>query len=371
MEDTMIDLDLSAIGLVVDDRDPQATFDAGLAKWAELAPTAQPRNGSVEAQILEVTATAGADVIYALNRVISLVVEGILGLYSVTRFEGSPATGVVTVTLDGIRDLTVTAGQRLSDPATGLVLLVTATTSVTAASSIALPVATEEASGTGNAITAGTAVDLLDAVPYAASAEVTTGLSGGADAEDDAAYIDRASTVLARVTSSLVLPVHFEAYLLEDARVGRVTSIDLFEPGGTIGADLGHITLYAYGKGSQLAPAVQAELLAAMTERSASMITVHLQDATIVTQAITLEVHALPGYSTSDVRAGIEAAIAAWMTPATWPWARDIMTTEIIDVAADVPGVDYVTSVAVPSGTVALDLDELAQAGTITVTVTT
>jgi uncharacterized phage protein gp47/JayE len=367
----VIDLDLSAIDLVVDDRDPQMTYDAALATWTALAPTAQPRNGSVEAQILEVTSTAGADVIYALNRIIPLVVEGILNLYGVTRFAGSSAAGVVTVTLDGIRDLTVTAGQRLSDPATGLVLLVTATTSVTAASSIALPVRTEEPTGSGNAITAGTAIDLLDSIPYAASAAVTTGLSGGANPEDDASYIDRASTVFARVTSSLVLPVHFEAYLLQDARVGRVTSIDLFEPGGTIGADLGHITLYAYGKGSQLDPAVQAELLAAMTERSASMITVHLQDATIVTQAVTLEVHALPGYSTSDVRAAIQSAIAAWMSPDTWPWARDIMTTEIIDIAADVPGVDYVTGVTTPSGTVALDLDELAQAGTITVTVTT
>ena len=80
----MNDLDLTAIDLVVDDRDPQAIFDASLAKFLELAPTARPRNGSVEAILLEAIATATADGIYAANRVISLVVEAILGLSRAT-----------------------------------------------------------------------------------------------------------------------------------------------------------------------------------------------------------------------------------------------------------------------------------------------
>lgn len=371
MEPVVKDLDLAAINLVVDDRDPQAVFDASLATFISLAPTAQPRNGSVEALLLEATATATADTIYALNRVIGRVVEGVLGLYGVTRYAGAVATGVVTITLDSSRDLTVTAGQRLLDPATGLVLLVSSDVTVTGASTIVLPCATEAFGGSGNAIIAGSPIDLLDAIPYAVSAVVTTGFSGGADPESDESYIDRASTVLARVTSSLVLPGHFTAYLLQDPRVGRATAIDLFEPGGTPGSDLGHVTLYTYGKGGQLSADVRTELAAAMNAISAAMITVHVEPATIVTQALALTVQALPGYSTTTVRDDVTAALQAWMTPDAWTWGRDIIVNEIIDIAADVAGVDYVDTVTTPATDVTIAADELAQYGAITITVTT
>ncbi len=370
MEPAVKDLDLSAIDLVADDRDPQAIFDASLAKYLELAPDAEVRNGSVEALLLETFATASGDTIYALNRVIGLVVEGILGLYGVARYEGASAAGTVTLTLDGPRTLTVTAGQRLQDPVTGLVLLVTTDTAITAASSIALPCHTQDPGGAGNALASGTAVDLIDAIPYVVSASVTTGFTGGIDPESDATYIDRATTVLARVTSSLVLPVHFTAYCLQDPRCGRATAIDLYEPGGTAGADIGHITIYTYGKGAQLSADVREELRAAMAAISAAMLTLHVEQAGIVTQNVALTVHALPGYSTAAVQADVAAALSAWMSPDAWTWGRDILTTEIIDIAADVVGVDYVASVATPAATVAIGASQLAKAGTITVTVT-
>ena len=52
------DLDISYLGLTIDDRDPQAIFDAGLARYQELAPDARPRNGSVEVMLMEAFATA-------------------------------------------------------------------------------------------------------------------------------------------------------------------------------------------------------------------------------------------------------------------------------------------------------------------------
>ena len=370
MEPVVKDLDLSAINLVVDDRDPQAIFDDSLARFLELAPTASIRNGSVEALLMEALCVATADGIYAVNRFIGKVIEGVLNLYDIARDPGSPASGVVTLTLDGSRTLTVTAGQRLVEPVTGVVLLVEADTSVTSAASIALPVVTADSGGAGNAITAGMAVDLLDAIPYVASAQVTTGLTGGADAESDAAYVDRATAVLARVTSSLVLPSHFVAYLLQDPRVARATAIDLYEPGGTIGADLGSLTTYTYGRGAQLSATVREELRAAMQAICSAMVTVYVEEADIVTQDVEVTVQALPGYSTPDVSAAVTAAITAWMSPEAWTWGRDILPTEIIDVVADVAGVDYVTSVTTPAGNVTLTDDQLAAAGTITVTVT-
>lgn len=364
------DLDLSYLGLNIDDRDPQAIFDAALAKFTELAPTARLRNGSIETMLLEAWATASSDLIYALNRFPAVAVEGILALYGVPRSAGTPATGTVTLELDDTRTLTVEAGQRLSDPTTGLTLVVSSDTTGTSVSSLVIPVETDEPGAAGNSITADTALDLIDSIPYVTAATVATGLSGGADPESDSAYINRASTVLARVTSSLVLPIHFTAYLLQDTRVGRATTVDLYQPGGVVGSELGHLTCYTYGRGAQLAAAVREELRAAMQAISSAMLTVHVEEATVVTQNVELTVQALPGYNTDAVRDAVAAAISSWMTPDEWTWGRDILPNEIIDIAADVPGVDFVSTVTTPSSTVTIADDELAAAGTITVTVT-
>lgn len=364
------DLDLSYLGLDIDDRDPQAIFDAALARFLELAPNARLSNGSVEVMLMEAFSVAAADLVYALNRFPATAVEGILALYDVPRFAGSSAYGTATLTLDGSRDLTVEAGQRLSDPLTGLTLSVSATTTGTAVTTLTIPVQTEDATGVGNQVAAGSPLDLLDSIPYVDSATVATAFTGGADPESDTAYLDRASSVLARVTSSLVLPIHFTAYLLQDARVTRATAVDLFQPGGTAGSDLGHITTYTYGRGAQLPAMVRDELRLAMEVISSAMITAWVEESTIITQPIELEVNALPGYSTSEVSAAVTGALSAWMTPSTWQWGRDIMPSEIIDIAADVPGVDYVTTVSVPAATVTVGASGLAKAGAITVTVT-
>lgn len=364
------DLDLSYLGLDIDDRDPQAIFDAALARFLELAPNARLSNGSVEVMLMEAFSVAAADLVYALNRFPATAVEGILALYDVPRFAGSPAYGTATLTLDGTRDLTVEAGQRLSDPLTGLTLSVSTTTTGTAVTTLTIPVQTEDATGVGNQVAAGSPLNLLDSIPYVDSATVATDFTGGADPESDTAYLDRASSVLARVTSSLVLPIHFTSYLVQDPRVTRATAIDLYEPGGTLGSDIGHITTYAYGRGAQLAQSVRDELRLAMQAISSAMVTVHVEPAAIAVQPIALTVHALPGYLEGDVATAVTSALSAWISPESWPWGRDIMQSEIIDIAADVPGVDYVTSVTTPSGTVVLGEEQLAQAGTVTVTVT-
>lgn len=364
------DLDISYLGLTIDDRDPQAIFDAGLARYQELAPDARPRNGSVEVMLMEAFAVAATDLIYALNRFPAVTIEGILALYGVPRSLGTAATGEVTITLDGTRDLAVPAGQRFSDPTTGLILTVDADTTGTAVTSLVLACSTEQPSSDGNLITAGSAIDVIDSIPYVTAAEVTASFTGGADAESDTEYLDRASSVLARVTSSLVLPTHFVAYLLQDPRVGRATAIDLFEPGGTPGTDYGHITTFVYGRGGALSALVKEELRVAMQAISSAMVEVHIDDATIVTQDIELTVQALPGYSITDVSTAVQAALRSYFDPSTWPWGRDIMRTEIIDVAADVAGVDYVDTVTTPTDDVTIAVDELALAGTITVSVT-
>lgn len=364
-------IDVRTVGVDLPIPDPLAIAEAALDMMTRAVPDFDPRDGSQEVLLIEAGAAMSADVRLEVQSIVSRVIEGIIRICSLERVTGMAAVGTVTVSLDTPRTLTIPAGTQLGDPVTGIVVETAIDTPVTTASTITLVVRTTEAGSTGNALMEGTLLDIYDNIPGSISAVVSTSLSGGADAETDEQYFARGSTLFARITSSLVLPIHFTAYVLEDARAARATAIDNFAPGGTLGEDYGHITVYCYGRGGQLSTDVRTELQAAMAEKSSALVTVHVEPADVVSQELTLTVQAMPGYSTSDVRDAVIAALRAWMSPDAWTWGRDIMPTEIIDIAADVPGVDYVDSVTVPFDTVDLAASQLAQAGTITVTVTT
>jgi uncharacterized phage protein gp47/JayE len=363
------DLDLSYLGIVPDDRDPQAVFDSALASAQAALPTWVPRNGNVEVVLMEALSIAVADAVYSLNRIPPVVLEAVLGLYGVPRGLGDQAVGAVTITFDDIRSLEIPAGSVLQDPTTGLGLYVRDTTTVTEVDTITAVVVATDTGAAANQIPVGTSLDMIDVVPYAVEAVLSTAMSGGTDPEDDAAYYDRAATVFARVTSSLVVPTHFTAFALEDTRVLRAATVDQYAPGGTVGLDLGHVTVYVYGAQQQIPAPVRAELQASMQALSSAMLTVHVEPAAITTQAVDVTVVALAGYAVGEVDAAIVTALGVYLNTDSWAWGGDVIVNEIITVVSNVEGVDYVSTVTVPAGTIAVGIDGLVTAGAITVTV--
>lgn len=362
------DLGLTYLGITLDDRDPQAIVDAAVSQLQTTLPQWVARNGSLEVALLEAIGTAEADLIYALNRIPGVIIEGILTLYGVTRSPGLQGAGSVTVTFDMARSLTVASGQRFTIPGSGIVLAVSADTVVTSATSATVPVVTVSPTDAANGIAVGTALQVTDLIPYVTSAVITTSITGGAAAESDAAYLQRASSIFARVTSSLVLPVHFTAYCLQDPRVGRAVTLDNYKPGDTLGTpDPGHATVFLYGSNGFLDSSVLTQLQTAMQAQAAAMLTIHTAPITILTQPLTVNVHILPGYSYPVVQAAITAALQAWMSPMSWTFGHPVRITEIIPVVAAVAGVDYVQSVTTPTADVTLQPWQVAAAGTITV----
>ena len=368
----MSDLGLSRVEITPDDRDPQATFDAMLAAVEAALPTWEPRNGALETVLLEAFATGVADVIYALNRLPGRIEEDILALYDVARYGGAAATGDVVITWDTSRTATVEAGLRFAVPGSEIVLEVLTTTTGTG-SSLTVPVIATEPGAAANSLSPGAALDLLDAIPYAVSAALSGSLSGGADPETDAAYLERAATRLARVTSSLVVADHFTAYALENPAVRRAKAYDLWDGvGANTSTDLGYVTVALYGNAAQVASPMRTQLQTELASRCAAMITPVVMPATISTINITATVEALAGYSTTDVRDACEAAIRTYVNPASWEWDAPLLDTELIALLNTVPGVDYVVSGTVtPSGSTSITTPAgLATAGTVTITVT-
>ncbi len=363
------DLDLTYLDITPDDRDPQAIFDASIEQAQLALPSWVPRNGNVEVILMEALALAVSDAVYALNRIPPVVLEAILALYGIERGLGDQALGAVTVTFDATRSVFIPAGSQMQDPDTGIGIVTTTDATVTSAASVILAVTTVDSGSAANAITSGTSLDMIDLLPYAVSAVVSTSFAGGTDPEDDPAFFDRAATVLARVTSSLVLPEHFVAYCLQDTRVLRATAIDAFHPGGTPGTEAGHVTIYLYGRSGQVPVEVRTEIQAAMQAMSSMMLTVHVEPAVIVTQNIDVDVVKLDGYASEDISTAVEAALTTYLSTNTWVWGADILVAQLTSVIDAVTGVDYVDSITTPSGTITVDPDELVTVGTITVSV--
>lgn len=358
-----------ALDLTIDDRDPQAVFDAMASRWAELMPDAILRTGSPETVLMEAVATAGADLIYAANRIPDIILEGIFTQLGVPRDAGATAVGSVTITLDGAQDGTISEGTAMT--ANGLDLVVATATDFEEATSVVVQVACRDRGAAGNDLTVGTDVNLDDPIPYAVSAEVTTAFTGGSDTESDAAYLARVGNVFARLTSSLVKPVHFSAFMLQDSRVGASTGIDFWDGDldATIGTDIGHITVVAHGRAGTLSSEILADLRSQMQAIASSAVSIHARAATITTQPIALTIHPITGAVSSEVVSAVQAALSTWLAPLAWTFGETIRVNEIIAIAAAVPGVDYVSTVTTPAADVSLAAYALAQAGTITVTV--
>jgi hypothetical protein len=84
----------------------------------------------------------------------------------------------------------------------------------------------------------------------------------------------------------------------------------------------------------------------------------------------TAAVTAASGYDTAELETAIEDALAAVWSWQTSGFAADVEPIDVQTVIENVPGVDAVTSLTLPSTTVAVGFDEFAVLGTVTLTIT-
>jgi hypothetical protein len=77
---------------------------------------------------------------------------------------------------------------------------------------------------------------------------------------------------------------------------------------------------------------------------------VHVAPIGIVDVNVTAQVRPLPGYSWAFVEASCNAALAAYLDPAVWPFGHTVEPNELIEVLGrDTVGVDTVMSIDVPA----------------------
>lgn len=364
------------VDLTLLDLDPQELFDLALSRGLDLFGGAwSPTEGDTEVVLLEVLSEVTAEAVYAINRLPGAQLEILLRLFGLTRDLGGPATATVTFTTTGSG--TIPQGTRLQVPVgdgfdpveftTDADLAVVGSPSGTGT----VGATATEATDLPNGVVAGTTVVVLDALPIVDSAALASTVAGGRGPEDGAAFKTRSSRRLQRLVTTLVQPEHFTAAALERPEVGRAFAVDNYRA-STSSTVAGYVTVAVTDAlGAALTAPQRAAVAADLDMQAQANLGVEVIDATRTSVNVTATVRVEPGADPATVEAAAEAALAAYLSPATWPWAGVVRRNELIALLEGVEGVAYVDAghPTTPAGDVALSgIAPLAQPGTLAVT---
>lgn len=363
--------DIDALGEPLDGRYAAEVAVDAVDLLRVLLPEWLPRNASPEVIYLEAVAQAVAEVLAGGNDVAAKVVELILaGVYQVPRLPGSAAVADVELAFAQNVTTVIPAGSGFLLPEHGLELASTVDVTVTGTDTALVPVATTIATSEVNGLTP--LIDVLDVIPDLVSVTLDTPLTGGQFPEDDGSYLLRARQRLRRVTNSLTVNEHFASYVLESGLASNAGTVAAWDGAvvGTAGSDEQHVTVVCYGFGGEVAAADMLRLADEMNAMVAEGVTVGVQAVRLETVAVTTTVHAEPGYTAADVQASVADAVQTYLAAHTWTPGETVRTASLTTVIDNAPGVDYVSTLDAPAADVTLDVDQVASAGTITVSVT-
>lgn len=376
MSDIAVSPDLvPPVDLTFYDRTPEEIRTLGITFLQQLIPGVTMREGLTEVALLDAFALQFSEEIYAINRVPDAVLDSVFRLMGIERDPGAASTVDITFTLADDDGHTVPAGTRVQlNLQTGGVVFALDEDAVAAPTETQATVsATATTFGAAaNGIDAGTPMSLIDAVFYVDSAETDTEVANGREPEDQAAWELRAVQRLLRLTDVLVTAPQFTAAALEHAPIHRAFTIASYDgAGGPPYTNGGHVTIVVRGPSGNVSAPDKAALLADLEDRVVAGVVIHLIDATITNVNVTVAVAVKAGYADADVVASVEAALDAYLDPATWPWSATVRRNELIALIDGVAGVDWVDDPVTPASDVALAGDgPLANAGTIDITVT-
>lgn len=362
--------------LTVYDRQPQDIFNAAKTALAVTLPNWIPLEGNTEVLLLEALSQEVAENTMAINRLPSGIAEILFRLFGLTRDSGLQPVVTLRFTMSNTLGYTIPAGTRarLTLPGGLLPVIFTTTTGLT----IAPGNLTGDAAAVGSRFTvdangsAGTSLELLDAIIFVENVVLQTITTPGRAPEIDSDFFARALLRFTRLSDAYVLPKHFQAAALEQTYVKRALAIDNWDgTGSTPGTVGGHITVAVYGNGANVSSGDKTTLGNLLEANSIGNLSVHIVDPTINTVAVTVTVKALAGYASGTVQTSITSALNTYLNPMNWDWSGTVRRNELIALISNVAGVDYVTTLAVPAADVVLTGNApLASAGTLTITVT-
>lgn len=363
-------------GIELADVSAQELVTTAIANLAATWPEWNPREGNTEVVLLEQLAVIAETIGYQINQLPDGIAEVLLRLFTLTRDPGAPATGSVTFTVADADGYTIPAGTLVRanvgeepvDFATDEDLLI-------AAGAVTGTVAvTAQSPGTvGNGQPVGRLLELLDAVTSVNTVQVAATTGGGRNPEDGAAFLQRATPTLSRLTTTVVRPPDVEAYVASLAVAHRIKCLDLYDPlsDGEPGDHPGYVTVAVATAGGGALPALTKEsLLDQLEDAMHAGLKVAVVDADVTVVDVNVSVLRRRGYDDADVEAAVLGVLEAYLNPDSWDWSRLVRVNELIAQVDTAAGVDVVLAITTPAADLPLPGNApLAKLGAVTVTV--
>ena len=356
------------VDLTVYDTNAETLLNQIVSYGRSLIPEWQPAAGNVEMMLAEVFAVGAADLATYINRLPGGVVEGVLKLFGQTRSDGVKATANVTLTMVDNAGYTVPAGTAFGYITAGnptyLFLL-----------DEPLDIWPGSVSGSG-AVTANTIGVVYNNVPASADVQVVSnasfissaavtaaGVSGGADAESDAVFFDRASNLFATYSSALVTTGQIKASILNDFAssvyrcqvfdkeryLDRTVASTVSHPGYVLVAMAGQNAINSTTNFDDvtLTAIEESAVRSSLEAKAPAGVSFDLMSAEVVSVQVTASVVGVPGSDPAILETAILAALGVYLDPNTWDLTKShVRMNEIVALIDGVTGVDYVSSVS-------------------------
>jgi len=330
-------------------------------------PGWEPSPGNLEAWLVEALSQTASE----LRDVAALVPDSIFAYYGSTilglpPYEATQATGTTTWTAVDDAGYTVDAGSlvAISPPASidsyafEVVDSFTLTPGQTVQTGVTVRAleAGAEASGlTGD-------VEVLDPLDFIATVTLDAPTTGGTDAEDPDAYLDRLSDLLTLLTPRPILPQDFAIIAQREVpEVARATAIDLYKYDTSTPNTPRCVTVVCIDPdGQPVSSGTKAEVDALLQSMREVNFLVYVGDPTYTAMAVTVALTAYPGYVKADVEARVQAALLNYLHPATWgvppygdtsgrSWLNTptVRLLEVAEVVNETEGVHYITALTI------------------------
>jgi hypothetical protein len=370
------------IDLTIYDTTPQILYDDSVTYAQTAMPEFDPRIGTIEDALLQGMAFVGAILATGINRLPNGLMEGILTLLGFARKEAQFATGTATITTSintgtVIPQGTVFTYDVFEDGITTSYPFETDSDLVIASTFDEGEVAiTATNAGQYPALLAGQTLTLVSQVPYVIAVELTGDIEVGADTETQTQFFNRGARYLASLNATIATSTQMTNYIGANYTTVPVFKVyDLVNSTDMLFATAdapGYVTVAVCNTdGGALTSTVKNDLLADLDDRCVAGLTIAVVDILNFTVQVNVSVSVLDGFTPSTVTDEVAAVLDKYLTYSGWDFAETINKNILIAKASQVPGVRYISSLAIviTGSTTYAEMEEVAAVETGNVTI--
>jgi hypothetical protein len=243
-------------------------------------------------------------------------------LFNIPPIEAVAAQGLTDWTMVDNAGYTVPAGTQIAvqvDGSTSVAFQTLNDFTVPALSTTATAIPVEAVLPGADGSGLNGAIDMISSIGFVSSIVLEAPTTGGLDAEQDDAYLNRLRLQLTLLAPRPIIPVDFAVMATDIAGVQRALALDGYDPVlGTFNNER-EITLACIDvDGNAVSSSVQSQVAALLENAREVNFIVNIIDPIYTSVDVTFQVKAEPNYDATDLAARVTSAITDFVSPANW-----------------------------------------------------